>query len=81
MVVTSTLPFTRLYDNCWCAACIPSLGRDAGWVILFADDALIAGMGKAAWVGGVALSCFSAGFVAVYVFVARGDEIFGGDGG
>lgn len=76
MVVTSILPFTGLYDNCWCAACIPSLGRTAGWVILFASDAQIAATSKSAWVGGVTLSILSALFVTIYIFVSRGDEIF-----
>ncbi len=76
IVVTSIVHFTGLYDNCWCAACIPSLGRKAGWVILFASDAQIAATSKSAWIGGVTLSIFSALFVTIYIFVSRGDEIF-----
>ena len=76
IVVTSIVQFTGLYDNCWCDACIPSLGKKAGWVILFASDAQIAAVSKSAWVGGVFMSIFSALFVTIFIFASRGDEIF-----
>ena len=53
VVATSVIQFTGLFDNCWCDACIPSLGKKAGWVVLFASDAQITAASKSAWVGGV----------------------------
>lgn len=76
LVATSAIQFTGLYDNCWCDACIPSLGRQAGWVILFASDAQISAASKGAWIGGVAMSLLSAFSITVYILTSRGDEVF-----
>lgn len=76
LVVTCVAQFTGLYDTCWCDACIPSLGRKAGWVILFANDAQIVAASNSAWKGGVALSVVSAAIVTSYFLTSRGDEIF-----
>ena len=76
LVITSTFQFTGIFDNCWCAACIPSLGPEAGWVILFASDAEITAESKGAWIGGVLMSIFSATFITCFFLMSRGDEIF-----
>ena len=78
VVVTSVIQFTGLLDNCWCDACIPSLGKKAGWVVLFARDAQIVTASRSAGVGGVFMGIVVGGFVSLWVFVARGDEVFGG---
>lgn len=62
----------------WCDACIPSLGKTAGWVVLFASDAQIAAASKNAWVGGVFMGILVGVLVSIWAFVARGDEIFRG---
>ena len=80
VVVNSVIQFTGLYDNCWCDACIPSLGKKAGWVILFASDAQITAVTKSAWVGGVFMGILTALVASAWVFVARGDEVFEGGG-
>ena len=61
LVATSVLQFTGLYDTCWCNACIPSLGRLKGWVILFATDSEISAASSTSWWSGTALSAVSAG--------------------
>ena len=76
LVANSAIQFTSLYDTCWCDACNPSLGRQAGWVILFATDAQIAAASRSAWIGGVAMSVLSAAFITFYFLSSRGDEIF-----
>ena len=76
LITASALQFTGLFDNCWCDACIPSLGRQAGWVILFASDAQIAAASKSAWVGGVLMSAVSVAAITFYVLTSRGDEVF-----
>ena len=76
LVVTCVVQLTGLYDTCWCAACIPSLGREAGWVILFASDAQIVAVSRGAWIGGVSLSISSAALVTFFYLTSRGDEIF-----
>ena len=76
LVATSAIQFTGLYDTCWCDACIPSLGRQAGWVILFASDAQIAAASKGAWIGGVSMSVLSAASLTFWFLTSRGDEIF-----
>lgn len=76
LVTTSALQFTGFYDNCWCDACIPSLGRQAGWVILFASNAQIAAASKSAWIGGVFMSVVSVAAITFYVLTSRGDEVF-----
>lgn len=79
IVANSFLQFTGLFDNCWCDACIPTLGKARGWVILFASDVQIAAAGKAAWVGGVSLGMVVVALVTIWIFIARGDEIFEGN--
>ncbi|KAL2048664.1 hypothetical protein N7G274_000576 [Stereocaulon virgatum] len=81
VVATSAIIFTGLYDNCWCAASIPSLGKEKGWVILFASGAQIITVTKSAWVGGVLMAIVCAVVVSAWVFVARGDEVFEVGGG
>ncbi len=76
LVASSIFQFTGLYDNCWCDACVPSLGREAGWVVLFASDTEIAAASKSAWIGGVSMSVLSAVLAACFFFLSRGDEIF-----
>ena len=76
LVTTSAIQFTSLYDTCFCDACIFSLGRKAGWVILFASDAQIAAASKGAWIGGVSLSILSAAITTFCFLTSRGDEIF-----
>ena len=72
------IQFTGLLDNCWCDACIPGLGKKAGWVVLFASDAQVTEASKSAWVGGVFMGIVVGGVVSLWVFVARGDEVFDG---
>lgn len=79
VVATSIIQFTGLLDNCWCDACIPSLGKKAGWVVLFVSDAQITAASKSAWVGGVFMGIVVSVVVSLWVFVARGDEVFDGD--
>lgn len=79
LVATSVIQFTGLYDTCWCDSCIPSLGRQAGWVVLFASDAQIAAASKEAWIGGVSMSIASAAVVTFCFLISRGDEIFAQD--
>ena len=50
-----------------------------GWVILFATDEQIAAAGKAAWLGGVSLGMVVVALVTIWIFIARGDEIFEGN--
>jgi hypothetical protein len=69
VVVTSAIIFTGLYDNCWCGASIPSLGKEKGWVILFASAAQIITVTKSAWVGGVLMAIVCAVVVSAWVFV------------
>lgn len=76
LITTSSVQFTGLYDTCWCDACIPSLGRQAGWVVLFASDAQIAAASKGAWIGGVSMSVLSAASITFYFLTSRGDEVF-----
>ena len=73
------MQFTGLFDNCWCDACIPTLGKVRGWVILFANDEQIAAAGKAAWLGGVSLGMVVVALVTIWIFIARGDEVFEGN--
>lgn len=75
LVITSVFQFTGIYDTCWCNACIPSLGPEAGWVVLFASAAEIAAASKGAWIGGVLMSVLSAAFITFFFLVSRGDEI------
>ena len=79
LVVNSFIQFTGLIDNCWCDACIPTLGTTRGWVILFATEVQVAAAGKAAWFGGVSLGTAVVALITMWVFVARGDEIFEGN--
>ena len=79
IVVNSFMQFTGLFDNCWCDACIPTLGKVGGWVILFATDVEIKAAGKAAWIGGVSLGMVVVALVTIWIFIARGDEIFEGN--
>ena len=79
VVGDSVIQFTGLFDNCWCDACIPTLGKVRGWVILFASDEQIAAAGKASWVGGVSLGMVVVALVTIWIFIARGDEIFEGN--
>ena len=76
LVTTCVAQFVGLYHTCWCDACIPSLGREAGWVILFASNAQIAEASRGAWIGGVAFSILSAILVTFCYCTSRGDEIF-----
>lgn len=76
LVITCVAQFTGLYNTCWCDACISSLGRKAGWVILFASDAQVMAASSSAWKGRVALSIASAAIVTSYYLTSRGDEIF-----
>ena len=78
VVAISVIQFTGLLDNCWCDACIPSLGKKAGWVVLFASDAQITTASRRAGVGGVLRGIVVGGVASMWVFVARGDEAFGG---
>ena len=75
LVITSVFQFTGIYDNCWCNACIPSLGPKAGWVVLFASAADIAAASKGAWIGGVLTSVLSAAFITFFFLMSKGDEI------
>ena len=72
------IEFTGLLDNCWCDACIPGLGKKSGWVVLFASGAQVTAASKSAWVGGVFMGIVVGGVISLWVFVARGDEVFGG---
>ena len=76
LVITSIFQFTGTYDNCWCDACIPTLGPEAGWIVLFASDAEIAAASKNAWIGEVLMSAFSVAFITCFFLISRGDEIF-----
>ena len=76
VIVISGLQMTNVLDNCWCDACIPSLGKVAGWVILFASDEEIAATAKPAWMGGVSMGIVCAGMVTLGLFISKGDEIF-----
>lgn len=79
VVATSVLQFTGLLDNCWCNACIPSLGEAAGWVVLFASDAQTFTASKNSWVGGLFMGIVVGGAASLWIFIARGDELFGDD--
>lgn len=79
VIATSIIQFTGLFDNCWCDACIPSLGKAAGWVVLFASDAQLFSASKSAWVGGVFMAIVVGGVISLWIFIARGDEVFAGD--
>ncbi|KAL8789469.1 MAG: hypothetical protein Q9195_006794 [Heterodermia aff. obscurata] len=79
VIATSIIQFTGLFDNCWCDACIPSRGKAAGWVVLFASDDQLFRAAKGAWVGGVFMGIVVGGVVSLWVFIARGDEVFAGD--
>ena len=78
VVATSVLQFTGLLDNCWCNASIPSLGKAAGWVVLFATDAQFFAACKSAWIGGVFMGIIVGAAVSLWIFTARGDELFAG---
>ena len=79
VIATSIIQFTGLFDNCWCDACIPSLGKAAGWVVLFASDEQLFKASKGAWVGGVFMAIVVGGVISLWIFIARGDEVFAGD--
>ncbi|KAL6715219.1 hypothetical protein ACLMJK_007483 [Lecanora helva] len=79
IVATSVIHFTGLYDNCWCDACIPGLGKKAGWVVLFASESQIMTASRNSWIGGVFLAIVVGGIVSLWIFLARGDEEFDGD--
>ena len=76
VVVISGLQMTNILDNCWCDACIPGLGKVAGWVALFVSDQEIAAAAKAAWIGGVSLGIICAITVTAGLLITKGDEIF-----
>ena len=46
-------------------------------MVLFASDVQIAAASRSSWVGGVFMGIVVGGVVSVWVFVARGDELFG----
>ena len=79
LVATSIIQFTGLFDNCWCDACIPSLGKAAGWIVLFASDEQLFAACKSSWLGGVFMGIFAAGIISLWIFIVRGDEVFTGE--
>jgi hypothetical protein len=78
IVASAVIQFTGLYDNCWCDACIPSLRKNAGWIVTFASDAQIAPANKSAWFGGVFMGILVSVAVSIWGFLATGEEVFGG---
>lgn len=76
LFVTSVLQFTNLYNNCWCSAAVAGLGREKGWVILFATDAQIAAAAKTPWIVGICLGIFVGLGTLVWILGERGDDIF-----
>lgn len=60
----------------WCDACIPSVGKKASWVVLFASDAQIAAASKNAWIGGVYMGISVGVVVSVWVFVASNEILY-----
>ena len=76
VIVISGIQMTNILDNCWCDACVPGLGKVAGWVILFASDEEIAATAKPAWIGGVTLGILCAAVITAGLFISRGDEIY-----
>ena len=79
VIATSIMQFTGLFDNCWCDACIPSLGKANGWVVLFASDVQLFRASKSSWVGGVFMAIVAGMVISLWIFIARGDEEFAGD--
>ncbi|KAE9366619.1 hypothetical protein N431DRAFT_495066 [Stipitochalara longipes BDJ] len=76
ILVTSVLQFTNLYNNCWCSAAVAGLGRDKGWVILFATDAQIAAAAKTPWIVGICLGIGVGLGTLIWILWGRGDDIF-----
>ena len=79
VVVISDIQMTNVLDNCCCDACIPSLGKMNGWIILFASDQEIAAAAMSARIGGVSLGIFCAIIVTASFFIAKGNKIFAQD--
>ena len=75
VVIISTLQFTKIFNNCWCEACVAQLGTTFGWVVIFASDAQVADVSWAAWNGGLAISLTVVLLFILFIIFGRGAEV------
>ncbi len=52
------------------------LGREKGWVILFATDAQIAAAARTPWIVGICMGIFVGLGTLVWILGGRGDDVF-----
>ena len=72
IVITSTLQFTKLFDNCWCGSVVPQLGASYGWIVVFASEAQVTAASYKAWCGGLVISLICVFLFTVFVLVGWG---------
>jgi hypothetical protein len=75
VIAFSTLQFTNLYNNCWCASSALQW-RVGGWVPLFATSAQLFAVASQYWIAGTFMGVVCAGFCAVFFMLAKGDDLF-----
>jgi hypothetical protein len=70
VIAFSTLQFTNLYNNCWCASLALQWGI-GGWVPLFATPAQYFAVASQYWIVGTFMGVVCSGFCAVFFMLAK----------
>ena len=78
LVTLSTLTFTNLYNNCWCASAAFQWGSNT-WIPILMTPAMVSAYSHGSWVAGtfLAITCIAA--TLSFFMIAKGDDLFRGD--
>lgn len=73
VITFSTLQFTNLYNNCWCAASALQRGTGPGsWIAILATPAEFFAAAKGSWIVGTFLAIFCSAFCMFFFMLAKG---------